>query len=103
LARFGVVMLGSVAALLATAPLLSPQFMLWLTPWAALLLLDRAKSVPAPVVVTGAAALITGATLALFGPPRLAEPLPAMALALRNALLLYLPISCWRWLGSTAR
>lgn len=34
--RFALTILGSVAALLVTAPLLSPQFMLWLAPWAAI-------------------------------------------------------------------
>lgn len=34
--RFALAILGSVAALLVTAPLLSPQFMLWLAPWAAI-------------------------------------------------------------------
>ncbi|MDH3680337.1 MAG: hypothetical protein OEV40_10365, partial [Acidimicrobiia bacterium] len=80
------VMLGSTAVLLVTAPLLSPQFLLWLTPWAALLPLHRSR--PAlPVMLTGGATTLTGGVLALYGPPRLAETVPALVLLVRNGLL----------------
>lgn len=105
--RFALVMLGSVAALLATAPLLSPQFLLWLTPWAALLLATDHSSRSAssdtsslafdtePALwLTAAAVTLTGATLTIFGPSQLDATLPALALTVRNLLLLALTIVC---------
>ena len=105
--RFALVMLGSVAALLATAPLLSPQFLLWLTPWAALLFAtdhsSRSASSDAsssafgaePALwLTTAAVTLTGATLTIFGPAQLDAALPAFVLTIRNLLLLALPVVC---------
>ena len=83
-------MLGSVAALLVTAPLLSPQFLLWLTPWAAIVAAgavtgDRWAGIS--VALTAAATLMTGAVLAYYGPPNVAEPTPAALLLARNVAL----------------
>lgn len=102
----GAVMLGCVAALIVSSPLLSPQFLLWLTPWAALMAADDRRSpasLPAgPVALTAAATVITGFVLTIFSPPDLAHPVAATLLAVRNGLLIALPISCWQWLGRTA-
>ncbi|MDH3301378.1 MAG: glycosyltransferase 87 family protein [Acidimicrobiia bacterium] len=102
----GAVMLGGVAALIVTSPLLSPQFLLWLTPWAGLLMIDdhgpSTRRPPSPVVLTAGATILTGVALTVFGPPDLAHPLAAAMLAVRNALLVMLPISCWRWLDRSA-
>ena len=100
LVRFGAVMLGATSVLLATSPLLSPQFILWLTPWAALTLTGRpTRRITQPAVITAVIAVLTGATLAVFGPPRMAEIAPAALMAFRNVALLTLPFSCWRLLG----
>ena len=104
LPALGAVMLGSVAALIVTSPLLSPQFLLWLTPWAALVTTTATGGrhrPPAPVLLTAAATVATGAVLTIFGPPELAHPVAAAVLAVRNAVLIALPVSCWRWLGRT--
>lgn len=82
-------MLGSTAALLVTAPLLSPQFLLWLTPWAAIAG-ARAGRLSYSVLLTGAATLITGAVLTYFGPPNVAETTPAALLLVRNLVLVAL-------------
>lgn len=110
LAHLGGFMLATISLLLATAPLLSPQFILWLTPWAALLLAADGRSehagrvsIPGPLVITGLISAMTGLTLAVFGPPRMGETVPALAMALRNGLLFLLPLSCWRWLDRTDR
>ena len=90
----GLVMLASVAALLVTAPLLSPQFLLWLTPWAAPLAgrgIDR-RPVRFVVGATMASTLLTGATLAVFGPPNLDGTIPALLLTARNLLLVTIVI-----------
>lgn len=110
--RIGIVMLGSVSALVATAPLLSPQFLLWLTPWVALLAgqlgpnkneTDRALI---RLITLGAVAIgLTGATLVVFGPPNLAATAPALLLNLRNLCLLVTPVLCLQLLrrdGSVA-
>ncbi|MDH3293502.1 MAG: glycosyltransferase 87 family protein, partial [Acidimicrobiia bacterium] len=102
-AVLGAVVLGSTAALLVSSPLLSPQFLLWLTPWAAFIGSDQDRTLAAPVTITLAATTITGMALAVFGPPDLHQPSAAVALAVRNGLLLALPISCWRWLGRPDR
>jgi hypothetical protein len=96
--RFGVVMLGSVAALLVTAPLLSPQFLLWLTPWGALLIGAggrQLRQVIAVLIATLATVLVlTGATLLAFGPPNLSATAPALLLTIRNFGLVALPVLC---------
>jgi hypothetical protein len=96
-------MLGSTAALIVTSPLLSPQFLIWLTPWAALVATRAGGRLNAPLVLTLGAATITGLTLAVFGPPNLARLAPALALTVRNGMLLWLPVSCWRWLDRIDR
>ncbi len=83
----GAVMLASTAALIVSAPLLSPQFLLWLVPWAALLAWPGGRP-PAPTLLTAAAVTLTGATLAWYGPPRLAEATPATLLLVRNLVVL---------------
>ena len=96
--RFGFVMLGSVAALLVTAPLLSPQFLLWLTPWGALLIGAggrQLREVIAVIIATLATVLVlTGATLLAFGPPNLSATAPALLLTIRNFGLVALPVLC---------
>ncbi len=96
--RFGFVMLGSVAALLVTAPLLSPQFLLWLTPWGALLIGAggrQLRQVIAVLIATLATVLVlTGATLLAFGPPNLSATAPALLLTIRNFGLVALPVLC---------
>ena len=103
LALFSAAVLGSVAALVVTAPLLSPQFLLWLTPWAAFMLLGNSGRLPRPVILTGLATGLTGVTLAAFGPSGMADPVAALAMTGRNLILIWIVVSCWRWLGSTAR
>lgn len=98
--RIPLAMLGSTAALIVTAPLLSPQFLLWLTPWAAMLVVPRvAWGAPtARVFLTCAASVaLTAAILSAFGPPNLHETAPALLLLVRNAMLLALV-----WLAALA-
>ncbi len=91
------VMLGATATLIVTAPLLSPQFLLWLTPWAALQVAGPAagdaRSREGPrrlVALTAVATTVTGATLTVFGPPDVGRPLPALLLLGRDAALVAL-------------
>ncbi len=97
--RLALVMLGSVAALLVTAPLLSPQFLLWLTPWGALLVgsldeTDRGRGSAVALGALAGAVLLTGVTLTAFGPQNLAATGPALLLTVRNLLLLALAPLC---------
>lgn len=80
-----IIMLGSVAALLVTSPLLSPQFLLWLTPWAAML---RWSDYRALIAATAASIIVTAGTLAAFGPPNVDQGLAAALLLIRDALLI---------------
>lgn len=80
--RLALVMLGSTTALIVTAPLLSPQFMLWLTPWAAILHRDRLL-----LGLTGTAVALTALILAVFGPPDLDHRVAAAGLLARNGVL----------------
>lgn len=91
------IMLGATAALIVTAPLVSPQFLLWLTPWAALQVAEPAandaeRSDPRwrLVALTAVATTVTGATLTVFGPPDVGQPLPALLLLGRDAALVAL-------------
>lgn len=98
---FATATLGAVAALLVTAPLLSPQFLVWLTPWAALLVGDR-SSTAGPMVInadravalTALAAALTGIALHGFGPADLAATGPAALLTVRNLALVGLVVVC---------
>ena len=89
--RLALVMLGATGALIVTAPLLSPQFLLWLTPWAALQLTggpsDTARRL---VALTAVVTVVTGVTLTVFGPPDVGQPLPALLLLGRDAALVAL-------------
>jgi hypothetical protein len=90
------VMLTSASALVVTAPLLSPQFLLWLTPWAAILHTDRLI-----VTLTAGAVTLTAATLAFFGPPELDHSVAAAALLGRDALMIALVgVGVWSLGGS---
>ncbi|MDA3038407.1 MAG: hypothetical protein O3C27_02555 [Actinomycetota bacterium] len=84
-------MLGSTAALVLTAPLLSPQFLLWLTPAAALTWVGGHRR---PTVFTAAAIALTALTLALFGPPGVDHPLAAAMLLVRDTLLIGIIGTC---------
>lgn len=91
-----------IAGMLVTAPLLSPQFLLWLTPFAAVIAADEGWRNPV-VLVTAASTALTGATLATFGPPGLDVPSAAALLTLRNALLVALIPLCARHLMASDR
>ncbi len=75
------VMLASTAAMIVTAPLLSPQFLLWLTPFAAMLWPSRSAK------ATAVAIAITGFVGPVFGYPNLADTVPALLLLLRDGAL----------------
>ncbi len=99
-------LLGTLATVLATAALFSPQFMLWLTPWAAIAAATDSHSEASsnwmratPAGLTAAACLITGVVLAAFGPAGVTQPLASSALLIRTAVVAFLPVSCWLWLG----
>ena len=94
-----IVMLGATAALIVTAPLLSPQFLLWLTPWAALTIPrdredeEKPNGSPAGPIrwllpLTAVATILTGATLAAFGPEDLGQPIAALLLLARDGVLI---------------
>lgn len=109
--RFAIATLGATAALLVTAPLLSPQFLIWTTPWAALLMAGDDPGPVAPgrsplarptVLVTGAASLLTGAVLTGFGPAGLTSLIPALALTTRNLALITLVGLCLAALAQAA-
>ena len=87
------VTLGATACLLVTAPLLSPQFLLWLTPPAAMLWSTPARKL---TWLTGAAVALTALTLALFGPPDLDHPIAASLLLIRDALVIALVVAVGR-------
>jgi len=80
--RLALVMLVTVAALIITAPLLSPQFLLWLTPWVAIMHRDRTLT-----ALTFTAVALTAAVLAAFGPPDLDHPIAASGLLIRDGFI----------------
>ncbi len=105
--RFALIILGSVAALILSAPLFSPQFLLWLTPWAAMLCwsgesseklkLTRLRSYQyqsQAVFLTGAAIALTALVHVVAGPANLDRTVPAIALLARDLLLLGVVVVC---------
>ncbi len=94
------VMAGTISVLLATAPLLSPQFVLWLTPWAAILAATPKLRWAHPSWLIAGTCLITGVTLAVFSPSGVTDPVASSLLLARNLTMLVLPVACWLWLGS---
>ena len=76
------IMLASTAAMIVTAPLLSPQFLLWLTPFAAILWPSHsAKAVAVAIAITGFVGPV-------FGYPNLADTVPALLLLVRDGALI---------------
>ncbi len=103
--RFALVILGSVAALIVSAPLFSPQFLLWLTPWAAMLCwsskisnkikLTQLRSYQSQaLLLTGAAISLTALVQVVAGPANLDRTVPAVALLGRDVLLIVLVAVC---------
>ena len=111
----GLVLLGSTTVLIVTAPLLSPQFLVWTSPWVALLLGPRMAQAPAPTgpggrhgpllapPVAAVAGLLTGIILTAFGPAGLTATAPAGLLTIRNLLLVAVPALCLADLARVAR
>ncbi len=81
-----------VAAALATANVLSPQFLIWLLPLAAVAIGNRRPDVPAAIGLVAASALTSLVFPVLY--PRLIELQAgaACALLVRNALLVWLAV-----------
>jgi len=95
---FSVCTLGLLAALLISSPLFSPQFVLWLTPWIALIFCLESDCLEnrwgRPLVTFSIAVVIlTAATLALFSPPSLHMTIPATMLLVRNFCLFAVAVS----------
>jgi hypothetical protein len=98
----GAVMLGSVAALIVTAPLLSPQFLLWLTPWAALTIDATGRRYRTLPWLVLAATTLTGVVLAAYGPAGVHAPIPAVLLLLRDAVLVAVVVASLRAVLTTS-
>jgi len=97
-AALGLVMTASVSILLVTSPLLSPQFLLWLTPWVALSAANQLV-----IALAAGAITTTGVTLSLYPPPELGSRLPASLMFGRNVLLVILCIACVRALQAAVK
>lgn len=100
--------LGSVAALVVTAPLLSPQFLVWLVPFAALAWSPQASGpgsirVGPALLATSMAAALTGVALHGFGPDGLTGFVPAALLTVRNLALIGVVGTCLAALWSSGR
>ncbi|MFV0257997.1 MAG: hypothetical protein ACK5PP_06075 [Acidimicrobiales bacterium] len=94
----GAVTLGATAAMVVTAPLLSPQFLLWLTPWLAIVATSSADGARAVTWASGIAIGLTGLVLAVWSPPELAGTAPALLLLARDAALVAVVVSTARLL-----
>ncbi len=103
--RFALVILGSVAALIVSAPLFSPQFLLWLTPWAAMLCrssedsnkieLTRLRSHQSQALLLLAVAIsLTVLVHVVAGPANLDHTAPALVLLARDFLVVALVVVC---------
>ncbi len=86
--RIGLIMLGITTALLLSSPLFSPQFLLWLLPWAAMTRSDHRLSFDhSPTNLLGLAVVLTVIIHAIAGPPNLDQTIPALGLLSRDLLL----------------
>jgi hypothetical protein len=79
-----------VAALLATAPLLSPQYLLWLVPFGAVALVEGDRRTAGLVA---AAAVVTALVIDGFSPSGVDAVLPELLLVGRNLLLVAVAVS----------
>lgn len=90
-------MLSVVAAMIVTAPLLSPQFVLWLIPFAACLVTSERDLRRIEVVSTAATVALTAIVLTLWSPPELGTPIAAALLLARDAALIVVALTAaWR-------
>ena len=93
----GVPSLVAVCALLACSPVLSLQYVGWLTPWAAIASRDSSRT---PIAAAWTIVVLTaGVTVALFQYADSLEGLGAAMLLVRNGLCLFLPV----WFLARAR
>ncbi len=101
---FGVAPLVAVSALLVCSPLLSPQFMLWLLPWAAIASVPTAAS-KASAVALGALTFLTTAMTSVmyahYSAVVSGQPLGHLMLMSRNLALVALLAVGWRALART--
>ncbi|MFV0523070.1 MAG: hypothetical protein ACK5RL_01065, partial [Acidimicrobiales bacterium] len=100
----GAVTLGATAAMVVTAPLLSPQFLLWLTPWVAIVATSPGGCTGAVTWASAAAIGLTGLVLGVWSPPELAGTTPAALLLARDAALVAVVVGTARllWHHGTA-
>lgn len=95
-ARDALAALGATCLLLVTAPLLSPQYLVWTLPWAAI---AWARGERGLVLGVGSATVLTAGVLAAFGPPGVDVAPAQLLLLLRNGLLAAVVVLTFRRLG----
>jgi hypothetical protein len=87
---FGAPALAAVATLLVLSPVLSPQYLAWLVPWAAIASLDDARLArlaTVPVVITGAVMTLWYLDVAI------GRPANQTVMIVRNVALLVVPLT----------
>jgi hypothetical protein len=96
-ASYSLLLMGTMAFLMASATVFSPQYMVWLIALAAVSATVVGRPMIVPLIVLGIACVLTHIVFPfLYGPLLRLDLVPALLLTIRNALVITVGVLAWR-------